>query len=63
MEIIRFISALYIFAALLLIALCVAVQLSFPSVAHYAYSIALVIHTLFVAIVFIEKLKASEKKA
>lgn len=63
MEILKYIIALYLFFAALLGALSFSVALSFPHLAHYAYSIALVVHTFVIFGIFVAELSAVKEKS
>jgi len=58
MEIFRYIFALYIFLAALLAALAFATALSFPQVKNYAYSAALVVHSVSIFVIFVQELRS-----
>ena len=62
MQIFKYIFALYIFFGLILAALAFAVSLSFGQYANYAYSVALVLHSVAIFWVFIDALKEQTKQ-
>ena len=62
MEIFKYIIALYFFFAALLGAISFSVALSFPHLAHYAYSIALTVHSFVMFGLFLDALRDKEAK-
>jgi len=62
MEIFRYIIALYIFFALIIGAFAYAAALSFPAVANYAYSVALIVHAVVMFVLFVLELKSTPTK-
>ncbi len=53
MQIFKYITALYIFFALLLLALATAVAISYEPFTNYAYSFALVLHSFAIFYAYI----------
>lgn len=54
MQIFKYITALYIFLALILLGLASAVAISFEDYARYAYSTAILIHSITILYFFIQ---------
>ncbi|SFV66634.1 hypothetical protein MNB_SM-5-592 [hydrothermal vent metagenome] len=62
MEIFKYIITLYLFFAALFGAVSFSVALSFPHLAHYAYSIALLVHSFVMFGLFLDALRDKTHK-